>query len=335
MASKWQGLPFNPISVKYEKHFGEKIYKIPVTVVDNCPNRMGLKGMTTCSFCDVWGSAAHSESFQMPLEDQIEKYSKLLNKRYKANSFLVYFQAYTNSFTKILHLRESFDRALKYPFVRGIVIGTRPDCLSKSVIDLWNEYSQKTFVSVELGVQSFNNNHLEFMKRGHTGEDSLKAIHRIAKESTVDLGIHLIIGSPGETEAQIKEQALICNDLPITNVKLHNLHVLKKTKLEELYNIGEFAPIDLQTYSERVQIFIENLSPRIYLHRLAAYSPRWDELVAPMWTANKMGTHQHIIDFLHERESYQSKAYVTQSDGEKALKKHLFLQSHMPASLTV
>lgn len=176
MQKGWLGLPYRPISEFYQERFGGKVYKIPVTVVDDCPNRRGLKGMQTCVFCDVWGSAAKSESMTMGLRKQIEKYQQAIHAKYNPEKFLVYFQAYTNTFTKLDGLRINFETALSYPFVKGLVVGTRPDCLSKGVMDLWTEYHNKSFVAVELGVQTFDNKQLEFMRRGHTREQSLQAI---------------------------------------------------------------------------------------------------------------------------------------------------------------
>jgi radical SAM protein (TIGR01212 family) len=308
MQKNWTGLPYRPISEFYQSKFGSKVYKIPVTVVDDCPNRRGLKGMQTCVFCDEWGSAARSEGQSMGLREQIEKFRIEIAKKFKAESFLVYFQAYTNTFTKLDSLRINFETALSYPFVKGLVVGTRPDCLSKGVFDLWNEFHAKSFVSVELGIQSFNDDQLTFMRRGHTREQSLKAIEKISKETQVDLGIHLMFGQPNETDEQIIETARICNSLPITNIKLHNLHVLKNTPLEGIFERGEFKPIERDSYAARVRLFLEHLSPRIYVHRLSAYAPRWDELVAPQWTADKMGTHQYMIDHLRDHRSFQGKA---------------------------
>lgn len=311
MEKGWNGLPYNTIAEHYTKLFGEKVYKIPVSVVDDCPNRRGLKGMQTCVFCDVWGSAARSESLTMELRTQIEKFHSHIAKKYKAKSFLVYFQAYTNTFTKLSGLRHNFETALSYDYVKGFVVGTRPDCLSKGVLDLWQEFHQKSFVAVELGVQSFFNDQLEFMRRGHTAEASLEAIHKIATTTGVDLGIHLIFGNPGETDEKIIQTAEIVNTLPITNVKLHNLHVLKNTPLEEMHARGEFTPIERDVYSHRVKLFLQHLAPHIALHRLAAYSSRWEELIAPKWTADKMGTHQYIIDYLRHEQAHQSQLFHT------------------------
>lgn len=302
-------LPFTPISEHYKKLFGRKVYKIPVAVVETCPNREGLKGMETCIFCDVWGSAAREEAFELPLKEQIQKYKEHIQKKFKSDLFLVYFQAYTNTFTKLQTLRNNFDLALDFEDVRGFVVGTRPDCLSPAVMELWNEYHQKAFVGVEIGVQSFFDDQLKFMKRGHDRSQSLKALDQISKKTAVDLGIHLMFGWPGETPEQMIETAKICNDLPISNIKLHNVHVLKETGLETLYNQGLFTPFEREKYAEHMQVFLEHLSPKIYIHRLAAYSSRWDELIAPQWTSDKMGTHQFLIDWLNHRGSFQGLKY--------------------------
>ncbi len=327
MEKNWSGLPYYPISQFYSHHFGGKVYKIPVSVVDNCPNRMGLKGMETCVFCDVWGSAAKSESFSLSLHDQIQKYHQSIQKKYKAEQFLVYFQAYTNTFTKVSQLRENFNQALSFPFVKGIVVGTRPDCLSPAVFQLWTEIHEKSFVAVELGVQSFFDDQLEFLKRGHTRAQSIEAILKISQKTPVDLGIHLMFGLPGETNDQIIETAEIVNHLPITNVKLHNLHALKHTPLEEMYKQGSFIPIEREEYAQRVKLFLKHLSPKIAIHRLAALSSRWDELVAPKWTSDKMGTHQFIIDTIRTDHSYQSQCYSPQNEEERLLTTKLFEQS--------
>lgn len=303
----WKGNPYYPISKHYENLFGEKVYKIPVSTVDDCPNRRGLKGMETCIFCDVWGSAARSETIGMDLRKQIDIYKAQIGKKFNAHKFLIYFQAYTNSFAKIDVLRSQFEVGMEYQDVVGYVVGTRPDCISPALFKLWQEFHEKKFLAVELGVQSFSNTHLEFMKRGHTAEQSLKAIQKISENTGVDLGIHLMFGWPGETLEEIKKAADLCNTLPITNVKLHNLHVLDKTPLANLYFEEKFTPIERDDYALMVRTFVENLDPRIAVHRLAAYASRQDELIAPQWTSDKKQTHQYIIDTFHEHQTYQGK----------------------------
>lgn len=319
MEKGWPGLPFRPISEFYLARFGSKVYKIPVSIAEDCPNRQGLKGMKTCSFCDVWGSAARSEALELPLLEQVEKYRALIRKKYKANKFLIYYQAFTTTFQRLQNLRQSMELTSELKDICGFVMGTRPDCISAGVMELWQAYHEKKFVSIELGVQSFDERHLLFLQRGHTAHDSLKAIDKIAKATSVDLGIHLIFGLPGETEAQIQRTAEICNDLPIHNIKLHNLHVLKNTQLEIWHRQGLFEPMEFSQYARHVQIFLEHLDPRFYIHRLAAYASRWDELIAPAWTADKMRTHQGIVDHLRAQGSFQAKAYRAKAELQNSL----------------
>lgn len=328
MEKGWNGLPYYSISDRYKAVFGAKVYKIPVAVVDDCPNRQGLKGMKTCSFCDVWGSAARSEAFDLPLTEQIQKYRAHIKQKYKASQFLVYFQAYTNSFAKISELEKNFEEALACgDDIAGFVVGTRPDCLSLALLKMWQRFHEQKYVSIELGVQSFFEDDLTFFRRGHSAQDSISALKKINEITTVDLGIHLIFGSPFETDSRIIETAQMCNDLPITNIKLHNLHVLKNTALEAEYRAGNFQPISLETYAHRVQIFLENLRPNIAIHRLSAFSSRFDELVAPSWTSNKMGTHQAIIDHLRNQHSCQSRSFEPKNQTEVLAKHDLFIKS--------
>lgn len=328
MEQGWNGLPYYPISNRYKSLFGEKVYKVPVAVVDDCPNRMGLKGMKTCSFCDVWGSAARSEAFSFSLDEQLQKYTSHIRSRFKAKKFLVYFQAYTNSFAKISYLQKNLETAANFSDdIAGFVIGTRPDCLSPAIFDLWNSYHNRLFVSIELGVQSFFDDDLIFYRRGHSSKDSLLALEKIASHTKVDIGVHLIFGSPYENDDRIIQTAQICNSLPISNIKIHNLHVLKNTELEKLYSKGQFTPISKERYAYIVQLFLSHLRPDIAIHRLSAFSSRFDELVTPQWTSDKMGTHQYIIDTLRLNQTYQSKFYSPKNESEATLKDFLRHQS--------
>ena len=310
MKEIWRGLPYYPISQFYRSQFGQKVHKIPVSVIQSCPNREGLKGMKTCIFCDVWGSAAYPENRSLELREQIEKVRERVRKRFNVHRFLVYFQAYTNTFARTSQLRSYFEAVKEFEDIVGMVVGTRPDCLSHGVFDLWNDYSEEYFLAVELGVQSFDEDQLLWMRRGHTGKQSIRAIHRIKENcSGIDLGIHLIFGLPGETKKSLVETAKMISDLPIDNIKLHNLHVLKGTPLADEYARGEFSPISREEYIERVILFLQHLSPRIAVHRLAATAGRHDELIAPKWAASKMETYQIFLDEFSNLSAYQGQYF--------------------------
>lgn len=304
--ARWGGLPYYSVGQYYRERFGQRVQVVPVNIASTCPNRLGLKGMQTCSFCDVWGSSAYPELQGQPLGEQLSKKLEALGKRYRSRRFLVYFQAYTSTFLAVRQLRAHFEEALTYDGVVGFILGTRPDCLSPAVLALWEEYRQRgLYVSVELGVQTFDEEQLIFLRRGHTGEDSLKAIGKIREETDVDLGVHLMFGNPGETQEQMAETARTLTALGVHHVKLHNLHVLKDTPLAQWYEAGEFAPIELDEYTQRVIAFLQHLSPEVVVQRLVALSSRWDELLAPKWTRLKMQSSQFILREMDRLGAYQ------------------------------
>jgi radical SAM protein (TIGR01212 family) len=299
-------LPYNPISRFYRERFQAKVYKISVAVAETCPNREGLRGMQTCNFCDQWGSAAYASNLQKPLAQQIEEVRHTLITKRGAEKFLVYFQAYTTTFSRASRLREQLWQAATTSGVVGVVIGTRPDCVSDGFLETCNELAQKTFVAVEMGVQSFDDSVLRWMRRGHSGEDSILALKRIAKSCPeINLSAHLIFGSPGETDEHAIAAARQINSLGLHSVKLHHMHVLKDTPLADEYARGSFAPLERDAYFQRCCLFLQHLRAEISVHRLAAFSPRWDELIAPAWTSYKMKTYQDMLNFMRERGAYQ------------------------------
>lgn len=305
-------LPYNPISEFYKSKFGQKVFKVPVSIADDCPNRRGLKGMKVCIFCDEHGSFAYPDSQKEALEKQIAEHREKILKRFNAKKYVVYFQAYTTTFTQLSRLREAFDVALADEDVVGLVVGTRPDCLSPALLEMWQEYTKKTMVSVEIGVQSFDNVQLKWMERGHTAEDSVEGIQKIHRHCPdVLLGVHMMFGWPGENKNDVIRAAHICNDLPLNDVKLHNLHVLKKTPLADLFFQGEFTPVELEEYAHLAGTFLSYLNPKFYVHRLAALASRWDELIAPEWTRHKMTNYQKMIDLFRQQELYQGKYHKT------------------------
>lgn len=320
MKTQWLNRPYYSIGDYYREKFGERVSKISVNVADTCPNRLGLKGMQTCTFCDVWGSAAYAEQREFTLEQQIQNVKEKIQGMTAYNKFLVYFQSYTNSFTAIRNLEAMYEEALKHDGVVGLVIGTRPDCISPALINLWKKFAEKTYVSVELGAQSFYEDFLEFEKRGHSAQNTLNTIFKLSEIPNLDIGLHFIFGHPGETVEHVIEQAKFASQLPIQNVKLHNLHILKHTKLEKYFEQGLFKPIELEEYSEKVAAFIAHLPQNIAIQRLSALSSRWEELIGPQWTMHKMTVFQSIIDFMNARKVYQGKQYIPGNSTSEDLK---------------
>ncbi len=217
---RWEGKRYYPISQFYKQRFGEKVYKVSVSIAETCPNRQPNSRMPLYIFCDEWGSAAYHLEQDKSLQDQIIINRDKIAKRYRAKSFLVYFQSYTNTFDGVSELEQRFDIALALDNINGVVLGTRPDCLPKRILPLLKQTHDTHYVMVELGLQSFFDHHLDFLQRGY------EAIEKLHQHTGVDIGIHLMFGLPGETDQELIETAQILNELPVNNVKLNNLHVL-------------------------------------------------------------------------------------------------------------
>ena len=306
--SDWNGQPYYPISQFYKKRFGERVHKISVSVAETCPNRQNNSG-EGCVFCDQWGSAGNRDLADLPLIDQIRQGRERLSSRFGVGKFLVYFQAFTNTYARLSRLEKDLQVALNEENVCGTVLGTRPDCLPADIYAMLKNFSEEKYISVELGAQSFYDNKLAFLKRGHTAAQSIEAIHQLSEKTKVDIGIHLIFGLPDESVEEICSTAEKINQLPVGNVKLHNLHVLAGTELERLYKLGGIKPISLENYSEKVIRFLERLSPDIAVQRLAAYAGQQHGLIAPEWTGNRMMPSQFIINHMKGLDTFQGKCY--------------------------
>lgn len=305
------GLRYYPLSAHYRRRFGARVYKLGVSIAQSCPNREGIRGMEACVFCDQWGSAAYPERAHLSLGGQIAATATGLRARYKAERFLIYFQAYTNTFQRMSRLEALLDEALAAPDVVGVVVGTRPDCLPRTALEIMARVARSHYLSVELGLQTLDDGQLRFLARGHDSACSLKALEQLGEYPEIEVCAHLMFGLPGENDAQLRETAAVLSRYDIQGVKLHNLHVLKNTPLQGLYARGEFQPVERAEYARKVGIFLEHLSPRVAVHRLNAVASRWDEVVAPEWVKAKMETTQFIRDHLEQVDTWQGKHYAS------------------------
>lgn len=303
------GIRYHPLSAHYRRRFGRRVQKLSVSIAQSCPNREGMRGMAVCVFCDQWGSAAYPEHADLPLSGQIAATAERLRERYKAERFLIYFQAYTNTFQRMSRLEALFAEALDAPDVVGIVVGTRPDCLPRTALQMMAGVARSHYLSVELGLQTLDDEQLRFLSRGHDRACSLRALEALKEFPEIEVCAHLMFGLPGESDAQLRETARLLSHYRVQGVKLHNLHVLKDTPLARLYGQGQFEPVTLEAYARKVGVFLEHLSPEVTVHRLGAVASRWDEVVAPQWVKAKMGTTQYIRDYLEQVDTWQGKHY--------------------------
>jgi len=286
------------------ERFGEKTYKIVVSSGLTCPTRDGTLAKRGCAFCDVRGSSSFFGKIGRgkKIQDQLAARIPGIAMRFGAKKFIAYFQSYTNTYSDTEYLREIYSAALSHPQIEGLAVGTRPDCLPDEVLLLLQELSQKHYVCLELGVQSFENATLDWFKRGHTSEQALEAFARAQRLApNVELSVHLIFGNPTDPIETPIRAAEILNRAPIHGVKLHQLMVLKGTELAEWYMEKPFPLPSLEEYAEIVGQFLNHLRPDIYVERLCATATHPDECLAPEWSRGRWEPHNEIRKWIAQK----------------------------------
>ncbi len=293
-----------PYSRYLQETFGGKTYKVVVASGLTCPTRDGSIDKGGCAFCDVRGSASYfgKQDRAIDVRGQLEKRLPQVRERFGAERFLAYFQSYTNTYSDVDYLRGIYTEALSIPGIQGLCIGTRPDCLPDAVLDLLEELAQTHYISLELGVQSFVDPTLLWLKRGHDKASSIEALIRTQKRAPhVHTCAHLMFGSPTDPVGTAREAALLLNDLGVRGAKLHQLMILKGTELGRQWNQKKFHTLSIEDYSALVEEFIIHLSPKIYLERLCATATHADECLAPEWSRERWAPHNLIRNWLTTR----------------------------------
>ena len=276
---------YNTFSDELKRVFGGKVQRISVDAGLTCPNRDGSLDTEGCIFCGGSGSGSHGILRGLTVAAQLEHGKEVMRRKYKADRFIAYFQAYSNTYAPVKHLRALYAEALAVSDVVGLIIATRPDCLSDDVLDYLNELSSQTYLWLELGMQSIHDKSLALINRRHDHRCSVDAVQR-ATSRGLRVCTHIILGLPGETREEMLSMAEELNRLGVDGVKLHLLHVMKGTKLAEMYERGEVRVLDRDEYAGLVCDFLERLDPRIVIHRLTGDGGH-DNLVAPLWSLKK------------------------------------------------
>jgi radical SAM protein (TIGR01212 family) len=301
--------------------FGGRTYKVTVASGLTCPTRDGTLAKRGCAFCDLRGSASFfgKKGRGEAVRDQLERRIPAIRERFKAEHFLAYFQSYTNTYSDVEYLRGIYEEALATPGVSGLCIGTRPDCLPDGVIDLLEDLAREHYVSLELGVQSFEDPTLEWLDRGHDGKCSIEALEKLRSRAPhVHTCAHFIFGSPTDSPTAGRDAALLLNRLGVRGTKLHQLMVLEHTVLAERYQAEPFRTLTLEEYCEVARQFLEHLDPAIYIERLAALASHWDELIAPKWSGSRWEPQNAIKAHLVACDSWQGKAIGARRPWEAA-----------------
>lgn len=287
--------------------FGGKVFKVPIDGGFDCPNRDGTVAIGGCTFCTVSGSGDTILARTEPLPVQFKTQVDALHKKWpQAHQYLVYFQNFTNTHAPVEVLKERYEQVLNEPGVVGVCIGTRPDCLPDETIDYLGELASRMVLWVELGLQTTFESTSQAINRAHDYHTYVDAVQRLRKYN-INVCTHLINGLPGETtEMMVENVRRVILDTDIQGIKLHLLHLVKHTKMQQDYYRGDLKLMTQEDYVNTICDQLELIPEEIIIQRVTGDAP-FDSLIGPMWSRNKWEVLNAIDKELERRESYQGK----------------------------
>ena len=266
-----------------KQHFPYKVQKISLHAGFTCPNRDGTLGWGGCTYCNNQTFNPDYCRTDNSITLQLEEGKRFFAHKYPEMKYLAYFQAYTNTYDSLDHLKQRYEEALSVADVVGLVIGTRPDCMPDELLHYLEQLARTTFVLVEYGVESCSDITLRRINRGHTFATAREAVERTAA-CGLPVGGHFILGLPGETPEQLVQQAKVVSSLPLTTIKLHQLQLIRGTRMAREYeqHPEEFHLFGLEHYLTLVEAYLQRLRPDLVVERFLSQSPK-SLLLAPDW----------------------------------------------------
>lgn len=292
----------NTLNAYLKNRFGRKIYKLTLDGGMTCPNRDGKVGFGGCIFCGGNGSGSFCPSVDLSITAQIEEGKKLLKNKIKEGGYIAYFQSHTNTYAAVPYLRKIFYEAVNHPDIVGISIGTRPDCLENEVLKLLEELAKIKPLWVELGLQTINENTAKLINRCYPLKVYDEAVKNL-KSIGAEVVTHVILGLPGESEEQMLETVAYSSKVS-DGIKLQLLHVLKDTKLYEMYQKEPFKIFSVEEYTELLCRCIEIIPKNVVIHRMTGDGDK-RLLVEPMWSGNKKVVLNYINKVFLEKDIVQ------------------------------
>lgn len=288
-----------------KKTYGGKCAKIPLDAGFSCPNLDGRCAYGGCIYCSGRGSGDFAESPALPIKEQYELTRNKLSSKWSTERCIPYFQARTNTYAPLEKIREKFEQALLCEGVVAMNVATRADCLPDDVVEYLSDLSERVDLTVELGLQTVHDEIAEFINRGHTFAQFIEGYNKLRERCPrIKICVHLIFGLPGEDEQMMLESVKSVAKLHPDMVKIHLLHVLRGTKLAEMYESGEYVPMEREKYIETVAKSLQFLPKDTVIARLTGDGMR-DELLAPLWSLKKVSVINDIDKYLFEHGIYQ------------------------------
>ena len=294
---------YHTLDYFYKHKFGSKIAKISLNAGFTCPNKDGTKGVGGCIYCSKLGSGDYGGKPNKTLTEQFYEIKDIIDKKWPNTLYIGYFQANTNTYAPVSILKKKYEEILKIDRVVGLNIATRSDAIDKECLDYLEELNKRTFLNIELGLQTIHEKTNKLINRGETLQDFQEMVKKLRSRG-INVIVHIINGLPYETKEEMLETVKYLNKLDIQGIKIHMLHIIKDTKLAEMY---KNAPFHILTKDEYVNIVcdqLELLRPEIVIHRITA-DPNPDELIEPTWLIKKFGVLNEIDKEMVKRNSYQ------------------------------
>lgn len=296
---------YNRLNEYLKNKLGGRTLKICIDGGFTCPNRDGKCGVGGCIFCGEKGSGENTKNgaIQAQVKNHLASY-----RGKRAEKFVAYFQNYTNTYAPINILKTRYDEALCDKKIVALAIATRPDCINQQVVNLLKTYKDTgLYVWVELGLQTVNEEVGKIINRGYTNQDFVDAV-KLLNAGGIDVCTHIMIGLPGEKEKDIDDTINFVNQQKICGIKLHSTYVIRSTKLAQMYENGQYSPIEKEEYINKVIYILTRLRPDIVIHRITGDAPK-DLLIAPSWSTHKKLVLNAVDNIMKNNNLYQGMFY--------------------------
>lgn len=295
-------------------HFDEKIFKIALDGGFDCPNRDGTVAYGGCTFCSAAGSGDFAGDRAKPIEVQFQEIKDKMHQKWKNGKYIAYFQAFTNTHAPVEVLREKYEAALAQEGVVGLSIATRPDCLPDDVVEYLAELNERTYLWVELGLQTVHEETAKLVNRAHDFQCYIDGVNKLRKHN-IRICSHIINGLPQEDYNMMMETARAVANLDVQGIKIHLLHLLKGTPMVKQYEKGMLEFLSFEEYVNLVCDQLEIIPPEMVVQRITGDGPA-NLMIGPMWSVNKWNVLNAIDQELERRGSYQGKYYIKNTEKE-------------------
>ena len=296
---------YHTLDYFYKHKFGCKIAKISLNAGFTCPNKDGIKGVGGCIYCSKLGSGDYAGNPKKSLTNQFYEIKEIMDKKWPDTKYIGYFQANTNTYAPVNELKKKYEEILKIDGVVGLNIATRSDSITDECLDYLEELNNRTFLNIELGLQTIHEKTSKLINRGETLEEFESMVKKLRNRG-INVIVHIINGLPGETKEMMLETTKYLNKMDIQGIKIHMLHIIKDTKIAEMYKNKPFHILTREEYVDIVCDELELLRPEIVINRITG-DPDPNELIEPTWLIKKFGVLNEIDKEMAKRNSWQGK----------------------------